>query len=392
MTRWVYRFDEVELAEKAVGGDWEEVRGLLGGKGANLAEMTRIGVPVPPGFTITSEACNAYLVGGGRFPEGLEEEVAAGLAAIEAATGRRFGDPENPLLVSCRSGARFSMPGMMDTILNLGMNAEVTASMAESFGDLRFAYDSYRRLLQMFAGIVLGVNPELFEEVLAEFRERRGVRSDAELTGDDLVEIVERFDQIVTTATGRPFPSDPRIQLDLAIRAVFDSWNGKRAVDYRNAAGIPHDLGTAVNVQAMVFGNRDDRSGTGVAMSRNATTGEPTLEGDYLMRAQGEDVVAGIRQTKPIEALSHELPEVYEELVGYARLLERHYRDMQDMEFTIESGKLWLLQTRNAKRTAQAAVRVAVDMVEEGMISRDEALLRVSPEHVDFFLHPQFAP
>ncbi len=391
MTKWVYAFDEVDLAEKAVGGDWESVRGLLGGKGANLAEMTRIGIPVPPGFTITTEACNTFLAHDGRMPAGADEQIAAALARVEEATGKRFGDPSEPLLVSCRSGAKFSMPGMMDTVLNIGMNDEVAASMADLFGDARFAYDSYRRLIQMFASVVLGVDSEPFEEVLAELRESRGVATDAELGVDDLVEAVGRFEDIVARRTGRPFPTDPNEQLRLAIDAVFRSWNGRRAVDYRNASGIPHDLGTAVTVQTMVFGNRDERSATGVAMSRNATTGEPRLEGDYLTKAQGEDVVAGIRQTKPIEELSREMPEAYQELAGYAETLERHYRDMQDMEFTIEQGTLWLLQTRDAKRTAQAAVRVAVDMVDEGLISKREALVRVRPEHVDFFMHPQFA-
>ncbi len=391
MTKWVYAFDEVDLAEKAVGGDWEAVRGLLGGKGANLAEMTRIGIPVPPGFTITTEACNAFLAHDGRMPEGADAQIAAALARVEEATGKRFGDPSEPLLVSCRSGAKFSMPGMMDTVLNIGMNDEVAASMADLFDDARFAYDSYRRLIQMFASVVLGVDTEPFEEVLTELRESRGVATDAELGVEDLVEAVRRFKDIVARRTGRPFPTDPNEQLRLAIDAVFRSWNGRRAVDYRNASGIPHDLGTAVNVQTMVFGNRDEHSATGVAMSRNATTGEPKLEGDYLTKAQGEDVVAGIRQTKPIEELSREMPEAYQELAGYAETLERHYRDMQDMEFTIEQGTLWLLQTRDAKRTAQAAVRVAVDMVDEGLISKQEALVRVRPEHVDFFMHPQFA-
>jgi len=389
--KWVYSFDEVELAEKAVGGDWEDVRGLLGGKGANLAEMTRIGIPVPPGFTITTEACNAYLDAGGAFPEGMTEQVEAALRRVEESTEKRFGDPAEPLLVSCRSGAKFSMPGMMDTVLNIGMNDEVAASMVELFGDAHFVYDSYRRLLQMFGAVVMGVPDEPFQEVLAELRERRGVATDPELTVEDLEEAVARFGRIIEDRAGRPFPQDPAAQLDLAIRAVFESWNGKRAVDYRNAAGIPHDLGTAVTVQTMVFGNRDEHSATGVAMTRNGTTGEPVIEGDYLINAQGEDVVAGIRQTKPIDELAKDMPEAYAELIEYAALLERHYRDMQDMEFTIEQSKLWLLQTRDAKRTAKAAVRVAVDMVDEGLITMIEALQRVSPDHVDFFLHPQFA-
>jgi pyruvate, orthophosphate dikinase len=388
MTKWVYGFDEVELAEK-YAGTWDEVRGLLGGKGANLGEMTRIGVPVPPGFTITTEACNAYLAHDEEFPEGSLDQTRAYLERVEEASGRRFGDPSDPLLLSCRSGAKFSMPGMMDTVLNIGMNDEVAAGMVEIFGDPRFVYDSYRRLIQMFGAVVLGVRDEPFEDVLARTREQRGVESDAELPVEDLIDIVDRFKDIVEAYSGRAFPTNPFDQLRMAIEAVFRSWNGKRAVDYRNAAGIPSDLGTAVNVQAMVFGNRDERSATGVAMSRNATTGEPNLEGDYLVNAQGEDVVAGIRLTKPIERLADDMPEVYAEFTEIASKLERHYREMQDMEFTVETGKLWLLQTRDGKRTAQASVRIAVDMATEGLITNTEALLRVKPEYVEFFMHLQ---
>ena len=388
--KWVYLFEEVDEAEKYVGGEWEGVRGLLGGKGANLAEMTRIGVPVPPGFTVTTEACNAYLAAGEKFPEGMWEQALEALKHIEKKTGKKFGDPQNPLLVSCRSGAKFSMPGMMDTVLNIGLNDETAQGMVKLTGDERFVYDAYRRLVQMFGSVVLGISDEPFEAVIAEYRQKRGVESDAELTAEDWKEITERFKAIIKEHTGRDFPTDPYEQLRLATEAVFKSWNGKRAVDYRNAAGIPHDLGTAVNIVTMVFGNMGDDSATGVAMTRNATTGEKKIEGDYLTNAQGEDVVAGIRLTKPIDQLKEEMPETYAQFEEIARKLEQHYREMQDVEFTIERGKLWMLQTRDGKRTAQAAVRIAVDMAEEGLISKEEAVLRVTPEQVDFFLHPQF--
>jgi pyruvate,orthophosphate dikinase len=390
MTRWVYDFDEVELAEKTAGS-WDDVRGLLGGKGANLGEMTRIGVPVPPGFTITADACNTFLELGDEFPAAALDQIRDALHRIEAASGREFGDAEDPLLLSCRSGAKFSMPGMMDTVLNIGMNDEVTERMAEILEDPRFVYDSYRRLIQMFGSVVIGVRDEPFEEVLAHRREAAGVDSDADLGVEDLIQIVAEFKEIVRLYSGRDFPSDPIVQLQMAIEAVFRSWNGKRAVDYRNAAGIPHDLGTGVNVQMMVFGNRGEDSATGVAMSRDATTGEHELEGDYLVNAQGEDVVAGIRTTQPIGRLATEMPEVFGEFEEIATSLEQHYREMQDMEFTIERGKLWLLQTRDGKRTAQAAVRIAVEMANEGLITRDEALLRVQPEHIEFFMHDQLA-
>ncbi len=388
-SKWVYGFDEVASAESYVGGDWEAVRGLLGGKGANLAEMTRLDIPVPPGFTVTTEACNAYLEAGGEFPPGVWEQVLSALADMETASGKKFGDPTNPLLVSCRSGAKFSMPGMMDTVLDIGLNDAVTEGMIALTGDERFALDSYRRLIQMFGVVVLGVRDEPFEDVLATHREARGVSSDAELTASDLRSVVSEFKSVVSRHARVPFPDDPLVQLEMSTRAVFDSWNGKRARDYRNAAGIAHDLGTAVNVVMMVYGNMGDDSGTGVAMSRNATTGENHLEGDYLTNAQGEDVVAGARETKPISQLAVEMPDAYREFAAIAHKLENHYRDMQDMEFTIERGKLWLLQTRVGKRTAQAAVRIAVEMAEEGLITREEAVLRVEPEQVDFFLHPQ---
>ena len=390
-TKWVYALDELDQAEARVGGDWERVRGLLGGKGANLAEMSRLGVPVPPGFTITTEACNAYLAAGGELPDGLWEQTLAALRTMEQKTGKRFGDPESPLLVSCRSGAKFSMPGMMDTVLDLGLNDEVTEGMIRLTGNERFAFDSYRRLIQMFGTVVLGVRDEPFEDVLGGRRERRGAKSDGDLTGDDFRAIVDDFKDIVRRHARIEFPTNAEDQLRMATLAVFDSWNGKRARDYRNATNIAHDLGTGVNVVTMVYGNLGKGSAAGVAMSRNATTGENALEGDYLTDAQGEDVVAGTRPTKPLQELSTEMPAVYAKFEAIARRLERHYRDMQDMEFTVERGELWILQTRTGKRTAQAAVRIAVEMAEEGLLSREEAVLRVEPAQVDFFLHPQFS-
>ncbi|MFW0859008.1 MAG: pyruvate, phosphate dikinase [Dehalococcoidia bacterium] len=387
--KYVYPFSDIEEAEQHVGGGWGEVRALLGGKGANLAEMTRLGIPVPPGFTITTEACIAYLIHGG-FPLGMWEETLKSLKELETETGKRFGDRENPLLVSCRSGAKFSMPGMMDTVLNIGLNNETVRGLAQLTGDERFAYDSYRRLLQMFGAVVMGIPDEPFEEVITAYRDKRGVETDAELAVEDWQGITERFKEIIKEETRRDFPADPIEQLKLAIEAVFKSWSGNRAVDYRNAAGIPHDLGTAVNIQTMVFGNLGQDSGTGVCTTRNISTGEQVLEGDYLLNAQGEDVVAGIRRTKPIAELAGEMPRAYAAIEETCRKLEEHYREVQDVEFTVERGKLWLLQTRNSKRTAQAAVRIAVEMSEEGMISREEAVLRVTPEQVDFFLHPQF--
>ncbi len=390
-TKWVYALDELDQAEAISGGDWDRVRSLLGGKGANLAEMMRLGVPVPAGFTITTEACNAYLAAGGKLPDGLWEQVLAALRSMERNTGKRFGDPESPLLVSCRSGAKFSMPGMMDTVLDIGLNDEVTNGMIRLTDNERFAFDSYRRLIQMFGTVVLGVRDEPFEDALASQRERSGVKSDGDLTGDDFRMIVDEFKGIVRRHARIEFPTNAEDQLRMAMQAVFDSWNGKRARDYRNAAKIPHDLGTAVNVVTMVYGNLGKGSASGVAMSRNATTGENALEGDYLTDSQGEDVVAGIRPTKPLRQLSTEMPTVYTQFEGIARRLEHHYREMQDMEFTVERGELWILQTRTGKRTAQAAVRIAVEMAEEGLLSREEAVLRVEPTQVEFFLHPQFS-
>ena len=388
--KWVYLFDEVKQAEEYVGGEWENVRGLLGGKGANLSEMVLIGVPVPPGFTVTTEACNAYLASGETFPEGLREQKLEALRIVEESTGKKFGDRKNPLLISCRSGGKFSMPGMMDTVLNIGLNDETAEGLLEMTGDERFVYDSYRRLVQMLGSVVMGAPDEAFEEVLTAARLKAGVETDTELTADAWKNVTVKFKAIFRHYANRDFPTDPYDQLNLATEAVFKSWNGKRAVDYRNATGIPHDLGTAVSIQTMVFGNMGNDSATGVALTRNGTTGEKRIEGDYLTNAQGEDVVAGIRLTNEISKLKAEMPAAYEEFEQYAQKLENHYRDMQDIEFTIEKGKLWMLQTRDGKRTAQAAVRIAVEMVEEGLISREEAVLRVSPEQVDVFLHPQF--
>ena len=387
--KWVYLFTELEAAE-ATQADWEGVRALLGGKGANLAEMSRIGVPVPPGFTVTTEACIAYLAEEGHFPPDSWEQALEALKAIEKATGKEFGNPKRPLLVSCRSGAKFSMPGMMDTILNIGLNDEVAEGMVKLTGDPRFVYDSYRRLVQMFGTVVREIDDDVFEEVIEQRREEAGVATDPEMGAEDWKAVTKRFKELVKIHSHSPFPQDPIEQLRAATEAVFASWNTKRAMDYRNASGIPHDLGTGVNIVTMVFGNMGETSGTGVVMSRNPSTGEPGLHGDFLVNAQGEDVVAGTRQTFEISAMARRFPAAYKELCDISDKLERHYRNMQDIEFTIETGKLWLLQTRNGKRTAQAEVRIAVDMVDEGLLEREEAVLRVSPEQVDFYLHPQF--
>lgn len=391
MTRWVYGFDQLDEAMAAVDGDWDRVRGLLGGKGANLADMAALGVPVPPGFVITTEACNAYSAADETLPDGLWDEVLAAVAAMEEAAGKTYGGTDDPLLVAVRSGAKFSMPGMMDTVLNVGMNDEVAEAMVRRTGDERFVLDSHRRLVQMFSTVVLGLDDERFEAILRTQRQEHRVENDADLPPEALREVVAGFRAHVADRCPTPFPDDPYEQLRMATEAVFQSWNSRRAFDYRRAAKIPDDLGTAVNVVAMVFGNTGPTSGTGVLMSRNPTTGEPKLEGDYLLNAQGEDVVAGNRATNPIEQLEQDLPESARELAEIARRLEGHHRDMQDMEFTVEDGTLWILQTRNGKRTAQAAVRIAVDMAEEGLISRAEAVGRVAPDQVDFFLHPQFS-
>jgi len=387
--KWVYLFEEVDEAE-AKTGSWDSTRALLGGKGANLGDMTRIGMPVPPGFTVTTEACNAYLAGGDKFPEGMWEQELSALEQVERKSGRKFGDAKNPLLISSRSGAKFSMPGMMDTVLNIGLNDLTAKGLIDLTGDARFVYDSYRRLVQMFGAVVMGVPDEHFEKAITARREERKVKTDAELTAEDWMEITETFKALVKEHAGNDFPQDPQIQLRMATEAVFKSWNGKRAVDYRQEAGIAHDLGTGVNIQTMVFGNMGTDSGTGVATTRDISTGVNEIEGDYLINAQGEDVVAGIRQPKPIDELVQDLPAADTELREICAKLEKHYRDVQDVEFTVERGKLWMLQTRDSKRTAQAAVRIATDLVDEGLIDMKEAVLRVSPAQVDFFLHPQF--
>ncbi len=386
---YVYLFSELAKVEAHVCDSWDAVRSLLGGKGANLADMTRLGVPVPPGFIVTTQACNAYLVAGEQFPPDLWEQELAAIEALEEVTGKKFGGCQNPLLVSCRSGAKFSMPGMMDTILNIGLNDEVAEGLIRETGDARFVYDLYRRLVQMFGSVVMSVPDEVFEAVLSSQRKQAGVENEADLAAEDWIAVTVKFKELFRSYTGIEFPVDPYDQLRLATEAVFRSWNGRRAIDYRNATGIAHDLGTAVNIQTMVFGNMGEDSATGVAMSRNASTGEPELEGDFLFNAQGEDVVAGIRITKPLSELKAQMPEIYTQFEEIARKLETHYHNMQDMEFTIEHGKLWILQTRDGKRTAQAEVRIAVDMVEEGLISQREAVRRVKPHQVDFFLHPQ---
>jgi pyruvate,orthophosphate dikinase len=390
--KWVYTFHEVEQAEEHVGGDWDEVRALLGGKGANLAEMTRIGIPVPPGFTVTTETCLAYLDAGEEFPEGMWEQELDALKAVEEETGKKFGDPDNPLLLSARSGAVKSMPGMMDTVLNIGLNAETVQGMIDLTGDPRFVYDSYRRLIQMFGSVVLGIDDEAFEDVLDEYKEENDYELDTELTAEDWKVLSEEFKKIVKKEKGFEFPEDPYEQLKMATEAVFSSWNVKRAVDYRNAAGIPHDLGTAVNVMTMVFGNMGENSGTGVAFTRNPSTGEKKLWGEYLMNAQGEDVVAGIRNAEDIQDMKDELPEVFQEFKEIAEKLEKHYKEVQDVEFTIENGKLWMLQTRDGKRTAKAAVKIAVDFSNEDLITREEAVTRIETDQVDTLLHPQFIP
>jgi pyruvate,orthophosphate dikinase len=386
--KWVYLFDEVAEAEK-YAGSWDGVRALLGGKGSGLADMTRAGVPVPPGFTVTTEACNEYRKTG-QFPPGMWEQELAALKVIEERTGKKFGDPANPLLVSCRSGAKFSMPGMMNTILNIGLNDTVAQGMIKLTNNPRFVWDAYRRLISMFGTTVFGVEDEAFEHPLAEYKAKKGYKVDTDMTAEDWQAIVATFKEVFKKKVGFDFPQDVYKQLELATKAVFESWMGKRAIDYRRATGIPDDLGTAVNIVTMVFGNMGFDSGTGVAFTRNPSTGEKKMMGEYLLNAQGEDVVAGIRNTDPIEHMAEVMPEVYKQFMEITEKLERHYKDMQDVEFTIERGKLWMLQTRNGKRTAKAAVKIAVDMANEGLITKEEAVLRVTPENVDSLLHPQF--
>ncbi len=389
MKKWIYLFDEARAVERATGGEWEAVKGLLGGKGAGLMDMTRAGVPVPPFFTVTTEACNAYQKSG-EFPPGMWKQELDALKAIEKKTGKKFGSAQNPLLVSCRSGAKFSMPGMMDTVLNIGLTDETASGMVKLTGNPRFVYDSYRRLVEMFGTVVLGIPDETFEQPLEAYKARRGYKLDVEMNAEDWQEIVRIFRQVVKEKQGIAFPQDPYKQLELATEAVFKSWNGKRAIDYRRATNIPDDLGTAVNIVTMVFGNMGDDSGTGVAFTRNPSTGDAKMMGDYLLNAQGEDVVAGIRNADPIEHLKIRMPEAYRQFMGITDKLEKHYREMQDVEFTIERGKLWMLQTRSGKRTASAAAKIAVDMANEGLIRRDEAVRRVTPDQVDALLHPRF--
>jgi len=369
-----------------------EMKDLLGGKGAGLAEMTNAGLPVPPGFTITTQACNAYYSSGEQFPEGMWNQVLSALKKVEAATGKEFGNLSNPLLISVRSGAKFSMPGMMDTVLNLGLNEETLQGLASLTSNERFALDAYRRFIQMFGKIVLGVDGELFEHALEKVKRSVGTKMDTDLRAADLAQVCEEFKKIIRSETGSDFPSDPYQQLEEAIKAVFGSWNGDRAKAYRRREKIPDDLGTAVNVVTMVFGNMGDDSGTGVAFTRNPATGENLLFGDYLANAQGEDVVAGIRTPKHIDELKEDMPAIYNQFVEVAQKLEKHYRDMQDLEFTVERGKLWMLQTRNGKRTGPAGVRIAVEMVKEGLIDERTALMRIPAGDLDQLLHKMVDP
>ncbi|MEI3530194.1 MAG: pyruvate, phosphate dikinase [Bacilli bacterium] len=380
MSKFVYAFEEGN----------KDMRNLLGGKGANLAEMTSIGLPVPRGFTVTTEACNKYYEDNKVISEEVKNEIFEKLAELEAKTGKKMGDLSNPLLVSVRSGARASMPGMMDTVLNLGLNDEVAKNFAEATNNPRFAYDSYRRFIQMFADVVKGYPKSSFERLLDQIKEEKGAKYDTDLTAEDMMEVTTKFKEVYKELDGNDFPQDPKEQLIEAVTAVFRSWMNERAIIYRRMNDIPGSWGTAVNVQEMVYGNRGDDCGTGVAFTRNPSTGENKLYGEYLINAQGEDVVAGIRTPQPISTLAEVMPDVYDQFAKTAKILENHYKDMQDMEFTIENGKLFMLQTRNGKRTAPAALKIAVDLVNEGMITKEEALLKVEPKQLDQLLHPMF--
>ena len=382
MSKMVYLFEEGNA----------DMRNLLGGKGANLAEMTNLGLPIPQGFTVTTEACTDYYNNGRTISEDIQQQIFTALADLEKKQGKKFGDTENPLLVSVRSGARASMPGMMDTILNLGLNDVAVEGFAKKAGNPRFAYDSYRRFIQMFSDVVMEVPKSLFERVLDEIKAAKQVKFDMELTAEDLQEVIARFKAIYKDKMGEDFPQDPKVQLMEAVKAVFRSWDNERAIVYRRMNDIPGDWGTAVNVQAMVFGNMGETSGTGVAFTRNPSTGAKGIYGEYLINAQGEDVVAGIRTPQPITKLEQDLPECYKQFMEIAMKLEAHYRDMQDMEFTIENGKLFFLQTRNGKRTAQAALQIACDLVDEGMITPQEAVTRIEAKSLDQLLHPTFDP
>ncbi len=381
-TKYVYLFSEGN----------KDMRDLLGGKGANLAEMTNAGLPVPQGFTVTTEACTRYYDDGRQIAPEIQDEIFAYMGKIEEITGKKFGDKNNALLVSVRSGSRASMPGMMDTILNLGINDEVVEGLIEKTGNARFAYDSYRRFIQMFSDVVMEQPKTEYEKIIDAMKEEKGVREDTELTADDLKALVQKFKALYREKKGEDFPAEPSVQLIEAVRAVFRSWDNPRANTYRRMNEIPYNWGTAVNIQSMVFGNSGETSGTGVAFTRNPATGEAKLFGEYLINAQGEDVVAGIRTPSPISHLEEQMPEVFEEFQNIAKKLESHYRDMQDMEFTIEAGKLYMLQTRSGKRTAAAALKVATDLVAEGMIDKNEAVMRVEPKQLDSLLHPQFDP
>ncbi len=378
--KYVYMFNEGNAS----------MRNLLGGKGANLAEMTNLGLPVPQGFTITTEACTEYNEGGKKFTPEMIEQIEAALKKLEEIAGKKLGDPEDPLLVSVRSGARASMPGMMDTVLNLGLNDVSVKALAKKTNNERFAYDSYRRFIMMFADVVIGVSKSKFERLLDEYKESVGAKYDTDLSADHLKEIAEKFKALYKEDQGKDFPQDPKEQMLEAAKAVFRSWDNPRAFVYRRMNDIPYSWGTAVNVQMMVFGNKGDTSGTGVAFTRNAATGEKAMLGEYLVNAQGEDVVAGVRTPKPIAQLAQDMPDVYNQFMEIANKLESHYKDMQDMEFTVEEGKLFFLQTRNGKRTANAALKIAVDMVNEGLITTDEALMKVEPKQLDQILHPAF--
>ena len=378
--KYVYMFSEGNASMK----------NLLGGKGANLAEMTVMGLPIPQGFTISTEACTEYNEGGKVFTKEMTEQIETALVKLEEMAGKKLGDPVNPLLVSVRSGARASMPGMMDTVLNLGLNDVSVESLGAKTGNIRFAYDSYRRFIMMFADVVIGVSKSKFERLLDAYKEKVGATYDTDLSAEDLKNIAEQFKALYLEDQGKPFPQDPKEQLFEAAKAVFSSWDNPRAFVYRRMNDIPYDWGTAVNVQMMVFGNMGDTSGTGVAFTRNAATGEKAMLGEYLVNAQGEDVVAGVRTPKPIAKLAEDMPDVYKQFMDISNKLEQHYKDMQDMEFTVEESKLYFLQTRNGKRTANAALKIAVDMVEEGLLTKEEALMRVEPKQLDQLLHPAF--
>lgn len=392
MSKWVYTFGDGHAEGDA------SMKNLLGGKGANLAEMNRVGLPVPPGFTVTTEVCTYFYANGKKYPSDLEAQVKEGVAKVEKIMGKKFGDATNPLLFSVRSGARVSMPGMMNTVLNLGLNDETVKALAKASNDERFAYDSYRRFIMMFSDVVLEADIDLYEHALEAMKERKGCKVDTDLTAEDLKELVEEY-KAISKKIGKMFPQDPWEQLMAGIGAVFNSWEVKKAVTYRKLNNIPGNWGTAVNVQAMVFGNAGDDCATGVCFSRDPSTGENVYYGEYLTNAQGEDVVAGIRTPLPMakvagrnDSLEDIMPTLYKELDDVRHKLEQHYKDMQDMEFTIQHGKLWMLQCRNGKRTAKAAVKIAVDMFNEGLVSKEEAIMKVGAEQLDQLLHPMLDP